>query len=271
MVYGLQDVVRLRQMVDESPSGEEHKRVERHKLDALLGWCETIGCRRQPLLEYFGETLEAPCGNCDNCLQPPTTWDATEDAQKLLSCIYRTGQRFGAAHVIDVLRGADNEKVRQYGHQQVSTWGIGSAQSPQHWRSVLRQLMVRGHVQADVERFGALRLGPDARALLRGEERFLLREDIAIDRVPQKRTSSAATIPLNDDDEALFTRLRACRKRLADAEGVPPYVIFHDRTLREMALLRPQSARELLGVNGVGEAKLERYGEAFLDELRRDP
>jgi len=268
MVYGLQDVVRLRQMVDESPSSEEHKRVERHKLDALLGWCEATTCRRQPLLEYFGEYHTEPCGNCDNCLEPPATWDATEDAQKLLSCVYRTGQRFGAAHVIDVLRGVDNDKVRQHQHAQLSTFGIGSAHSVLHWRSVLRQLMVRGVLVADVERFGALRLEADARALLRGETSLFLREDIAVARTPKRKAASASVeVPLDDEDQALWERLRAVRKRLADADGVPPYVIFHDRTLKEMASRRPTSLSAMLTITGVGQAKLERYGADFLEVL----
>jgi len=267
MVYGLQDVVRLRQMVDESPSSEEHKRVERHKLDALLGWCETTTCRRQPLLEYFGESESAPCGNCDNCLEPPATWDATEDAQKLLSCVYRTGQRFGAAHVIDVLRGVDNDKVRQYQHAELSTFGIGAAHNVQHWRSVLRQLMVRGVLSADVERFGALRLEADARALLRGETRLFLREDIAVARTPKRRAGASAAVPLGELEQALWESLRAVRKRLADDEGVPPYVVFHDRTLREMATRRPTTLSALLTITGVGQAKLERYGSDFLAVL----
>jgi ATP-dependent DNA helicase RecQ len=268
MVYGLQDVVRLRQMVDESPSSEEHKRVERHKLDALLGWCEATTCRRQPLLEYFGEYHTEPCGNCDNCLEPPATWDATEDAQKLLSCVYRTGQRFGAAHVIDVLRGVDNDKVRQHQHAELSTFGIGSAHSVLHWRSVLRQLMVRGVLVADVERFGALRLEADARALLRGETSLFLREDIAVARTPKRKAASASVeVPLDDEDQALWERLRTVRKRLADADGVPPYVIFHDRTLKEMASRRPTSLSAMLTITGVGQAKLERYGADFLEVL----
>ena len=268
MVYGLQDVVRLRQMVDESPSSQDHKRVERHKLDALLGWCEATTCRRQPLLEYFGEYHSEPCGNCDNCLEPPATWNATLDAQKLLSCVYRTGQRFGAAHVIDVLRGIDNDKVRQYQHAELSTFGIGSAHSVLHWRSVLRQLMVRGVLVADVERFGALRLEADARALLRGETSLFLREDIAVARTPKRKANSAgADVPLSTDDEALWDKLRACRKRLADDDGVPPYVVFHDRTLREMATRRPTTLSALMTVTGVGQAKLERYGSEFLAVL----
>ncbi len=270
MVYGLQDVVRLRQMVDESPSNEEHKRVERHKLDALLGWCEATTCRRQPLLEYFGENHTEPCGNCDNCLEPPATWDASEDAQKLLSCVYRTGQRFGAGHVIDVLRGVDNEKMRQYQHATLSTFGIGSAHNVQHWRSVLRQLMVRGVLSADVERYGALKLEADARALLRGETRLFLREDIALTR-PPKRKAATTQAPLADVDEEIWERLRTCRKRLADEDGVPPYVVFHDRTLREMASRRPGTLSAMLTITGVGQAKLERYGAEFLAVLNEDP
>ncbi len=265
MIYGLQDVVRLRQMVDESAADEEHKRIERHKLDALLAWCETSECRRRPLLAYFGETPALVCGNCDNCLEPPKTWDASEAAQKLLSCIYRTGQRFGAAHVIDVLRGIGSDKTRQHGHETLSTFGIGAQDSADHWRSVLRQLMVRGAVFADVERFGALRLAQDARPILRGEEAVMLREDIVEARPPRKRRNDVVA----DADVALWERLRACRKRLADAQGVPPYVIFHDRTLLEMAVLRPVSALDMLQVSGVGQTKFERYGEAFLAVFAR--
>ncbi len=265
MVYGLEDVVRLRQMLEQSPAAEEHKRVERHKLDALLGWCEATTCRRLPLLEYFGERHETPCGNCDNCLQPPVTRDAAEDAQKLLSCIYRTGQRFGAAHVIDVLRGADTEKVRQHRHGEVSTYGIGADESTNHWRSVLRQLMVQGAVYADVEGYGALKLGAPARALLRGEAPFALREDLAEPRAASRRRAAPENVA--PQDEALWDALRACRKQLAEDGGVPPYVIFHDATLRDMLARRPASLEQLLEVNGVGRAKLERYGEAFLEVL----
>jgi ATP-dependent DNA helicase RecQ len=268
MIYGLEDVVRLRQMVEESDSDDAHKRIERGKLDALLGWCETTACRRLPLLEYFGEHRDVPCGHCDNCLQPPSTWDATEDAQKLLSCIYRTGQRFGGAHVIDVLRGNTTDKTQQYGHAELSTFGIGAARSINHWRSVLRQLMVRGAVYADAASYGALKLGADARAYLRGEAAFNLREDLAEARPPRERKKLDVTLPAPSGD--LWERLRSCRKRLADAQGVPPFVIFHDRTLREMLTLRPTSPAELLAVPGVGQTKLERYGEAFLEVLNQE-
>ena len=267
MVYGLQDVVRLRQMVDQSEADEEHKRIERHKLDALLAWCEVTECRRQPLLAYFGEQLSEPCGNCDNCLAPPKTFDATEDAQKLLSCIYRTEQRFGAAHVIDVLRGADTEKVRQHRHAELSTYGIGAAQSVHHWRSIVRQLLVRGTVWTDVENYGAVRLGGDARAMLRGETTLELREDLLQPRSAKSKATRKA-VDMGDVDEQLWSRLRARRKQLAEEQGVPPYVIFHDRTLHDMIQRMPTSLDEMLEVSGIGQSKLERYGQAFLDELK---
>ena len=264
MVYGLQDIVRLRQMLEESPAEEAHKRIERHKLDALLGWCEATACRRRPLLKYFGESPAAACGNCDNCLEPPATWDATEDAQKLLSCIYRTGQRFGGAHVIDVLRGADTEKMRVHRHAGLSTYGVGSAHGVNHWRSVLRQLMVRGAVHADVEGFGALKLGDGSREILRGEVELRLREDVAEARAARGRKPAPE---IAAPDVELWERLRACRKRLADEHGVPPYVIFHDRTLREMLAHKPATLAQMLELAGVGQTKLERYGRVFLDEI----
>ncbi len=268
MIYGLQDVVRLRQMVDESTADEEHKWIERHKLDALLAWCETSDCRRRPLLEYFGESPLSACGNCDNCLEPPLTWDASEDAQKLLSCVYRTGQRFGAVHVIEVLRGVSSDKTRQHGHEGLSTFGIGAHGSTNHWRSVLRQLLVQGALFVDMERYGALRLADSARTILRGEVLVRMREEIAEARPARKpKAGRAGAPPPVRGESALWERLRACRKRLADAQSVPPYVIFHDRTLAEMADLRPATLADLLQVSGVGQAKLERYGQAFLDVL----
>ena len=270
MVYGLQDVVRLRQLVDQSEAGEEHKRIERMKLDALLGWCEVTSCRRRSLLEYFGDKLEKDCGNCDICLTPPQTWDGTVEAQKLLSCVYRTGQRFGAAHVIDVLRGRDTEKVRRNRHEHLSTFGIGEDRTLAQWRSILRQVMVQGHLRSDAERYGTLRLTPRSRPLLRGEERIRLREDPAAKRVPRR---AAKTVPEHSyqvpaEDEALWDALRELRMTLCREANVPPYVIFHDATLREMVRLRPSSPSELLAVQGVGKTKLERYGEAFLEVLR---
>ena len=273
MVYGLQDVVRLRLLVDQSEADEEHKRVERMKLDALLGWCEVTACRRRALLEYFGDNLADDCGNCDICLTPPKTWDGTVEAQKLLSCVYRTGQRFGAAHVIDVLRGRDTEKVRRNRHERLSTFGIGEDRSLAQWRSILRQVMVQGHLRSDAERYGALRLTPKSRPLLRGEERIRLREDPAAKRVAKAKsrakTAAASSYQVPAADEPLWEALRELRMTLCREANVPPYVIFHDATLREMVRLRPSSPSELLAVQGVGETKLDRYGEAFLEVLGR--
>lgn len=268
MLYGLQDVIRLRQMLTQSPADEDHKRVERQKLEALLGWCEATACRRQPLLEYFGERLLAPCGNCDNCIQPPATWDASEEAQKLLSCIYRTGQRFGAAHVIDVLRGADTEKVRTHVHASLSTFAIGAERDANHWRSVLRQLIVRGAVYTDVEQFGALKLGEKARPILRGEIDLRLREELAESRSPRRGKPHT---DIAEADVAIWERLRTCRKRLADEHGVPPYAIFHDRTLQELITQRPATLEQMLEITGIGRVKLERYGSIFLNELNALP
>ena len=267
MVYGLQDVVRLRLLVDQSEAGEEHKRIERMKLDALLGWCEVTACRRRAMLEYFGDNLPDDCGNCDICLTPPKTWDGTVEAQKLLSCVYRTGQRFGAAHVIDVLRGKDTEKALRNRHDHLSTFGIGEDRSVVQWRSILRQLMVQGYLRADAERYGALRLTPRSRPLLKGEEQVWLREDPAAKRVARK-TARVASYEVPPEGEPLWEALRELRTRLAREAGVPPYVIFHDATLREMVRLRPSSSAELLALQGIGETKLERYGEAFLNVLR---
>ena len=263
LIYGLQDVVRLRQMVDESDADEAHKRHDRQKLDALLGWCEVTDCRRRSLLAYFGDTLEEDCGNCDVCLSPPEVFDGTEAAQKILSTVYRTGQRFGAMHVIDVLLGKDTDKVRQHGHNALSVYGIGSEYDQTQWRSVLRQLIVTGWLSVDTAGYGALRLTEQSRPLLRGDVSLPLRRDLLVTRkASPKRTREAAS--LSDADQPLFEALRELRKRLADENNVPPYVIFHDRTLAQIAADRPRSAADLLAISGVGQAKLERYGDAFL-------
>ncbi len=275
MIYGLQDVVRLRQMADESTAGEEYKRHERQKLDTLLGWCEITQCRRAPLLAYFGEESPAECANCDNCQQPPATRDGTEDAQKLLSAVYRTGQRFGAAHVVDVLLGKDTDKIKQHGHAQLSVFGIGADKPALAWRSAIRQLVVQGCLRVDTERFGALALTETSRGVLRGERTLQLREDPVAPRSNKgskkgsKRTrSAAAAADIAGVDLPLWEALRECRQRLAVEHGVPPYVIFHDSTLRQMLSDRPTNYAEFLELSGVGQAKLERYGEAFMDVLR---
>jgi len=268
LLYGLQDVVRRSQLVNAGQASDEQKRIEQSKLDALLGWCEITRCRRQALLEYFGDrSLAEPCGNCDVCLTPPSTWDATEAAQKALSAVYRTGQRFGAGHLIDVLRGADTEKVRKFGHDRLSVYGIGADLADARWRTLLRQLVVRGFLLSDPERFGALRLTAASRPVLRGEARLELRQDdVESGRRRERRRGAADT--LEGADRALWEALRARRKALAEEEGVPPYVVFHDATLMEMVRLRPHSAAELLELNGVGRAKLERFGEPFLEIIR---
>jgi len=267
MIYGLNDVVQLSQMVDRSPANEDHKRNERQKLDALLGWCEVTQCRRQPLLAYFGEHGHEPCGNCDTCLTPPKTWDATEAARMLLSCVYRTGQRFGAGQVIDVLRGKETDKVKQHQHQQLSCFGVGQDLTPERCSSIIRQLLVRGFIIADAERYGALRLTDSARPLLRGEVQLSLREDSRESLLKHKKIRKHAHV--SDEDSSLWDQLRACRKTLADDNGIPPYQVFHDATLMEMMEVHPTSDDQLLQISGVGEKKLEKFGEAFLEVINQ--
>ena len=262
MIYGLDDVVQLNQFIDNSQASDDFKRNERNKLDALLGWCEVTQCRRQPLLDYFGEQVSTSCGNCDNCKQPPKTWDATEAGRKLLSCVYRLNQRFGVAHTIDVLRGKKTEKVEQFGHQLLSTFAIGADLSQNQWRSIARQLMVRGYLRTDAERFNALTLTDSARELLKGDVSLQLRQDeiqTKLKKPAQERRSG-----VSDEDNALWLALRECRKRLADEHDIPPYMVFHDATLMEMMELHPQNSSELLNINGVGESKLEKFGGDFL-------
>ncbi len=263
MVYGLQDVVRLRQMVDESEAGDEHKRSERTKLDALLGWCETTVCRRRGLLEYFGDKLPDDCGNCDVCLTPPEVYDGTVPAQKLMSAMYRTGQRFGAAHVIDVLLGKTTDKAVQHGHDTLPVFGIGADTQAGHWRSVVRQLIARGLITADAARYGALTLTESSRPLLRGETALSLRRDVTVKTTRSRRGTVTHTLDTTQNE--LFELLRAERARLASENGVPAYVIFHDATLMQMAQSAPNTPEQMLAINGVGSAKLERYGEAFLE------
>jgi ATP-dependent DNA helicase RecQ len=269
LLYGFEDVVKLRQMALQSEGNEAFKRHEQQRLTAMLGLCEITSCRRQVLLRYFGDTLETPCGNCDNCLEPPEEWDGSEAARMALSCVYRTGQRFGANHVIDVLRGASNDRIFSFDHHQLSTFGIGKEIPAEQWRSVFRQLVARGLLDVDPEGYGGLRLGSAARPVLRGEDSVWLRRDrkAAPVRAIGKRERGSE---VDEADRPLWDALRACRKRLADAQNVPPYVIFHDATLRAMLAEHPQTARELRAVSGVGDSKLERYGEAFLAVLRDD-
>ncbi len=266
MFYGMEDVVKLTQMLAKSEGNEQHKMHERQRLNAVLGLCEMTACRRQALLRYFGEVLETGCGNCDNCINPPATWDATEAVRKALSCVYRTGQRFGAAHVIDVLRGSENEKIRQFGHNSLSTYGLGKDLSVDVWRSVFRQLMVLGHLDIDVGGFGSLLLTEKCRSILRGEESIQLSEYIKTK--PERKSSKKFVADVAMEDQALWNAMRRCRKELADEDNVPPYVVFSDATLKEMIVKRPMNDSEFLCVSGVGDKKLEKYGEIFLELIR---
>ena len=272
LAYGLGDAVLLRRMIEDGDAGDERKWLERGKLDALIGFCESTACRRQTLLGYFGEAHAGACGHCDNCQQPPVTWDATDAARKALSCVYRTGQRFGAAHMIDVLRGADTAKVRQFGHASVSTYGIGGELDVRQWRGVFRQLVGAGLLEADIEGHGALRLTPDATPLLRGECTLQLRaEPPARERRRTRGTTPARpatpVIDLPPPAAERFTALRQWRAGIARTQNVPAYVIFHDATLRAIALDQPRDLDALAAIGGVGAGKLERYGSDVIATL----
>ena len=264
MIYGLQDVIKLRQMMEGSTAGEAHRRAEQHRLNAMLGLCEVTSCRRQALLAYFGENLEQPCGNCDTCLTPVETWDGTEAARLALSAVYRTGQRFGVNHLIDVLTGSENQRIFQFDHHLLQVYGKGNSLEKNQWRSVFRQLVARGFLRVDIDRFGGLCLEEKCRPVLRGEMQLDLRRDEK-KKVAKQRTK----IPLAEDiDVALWEALRDCRRELAEDRGVPPYVIFHDSTLQEMCVNLPQNLDQFSQLGGVGQRKLERYGPAFLKILQ---
>jgi ATP-dependent DNA helicase RecQ len=272
LCYGLGDVVTLSQFIAQSESGEERKRVERGKLEALLGYAETTACRRQRLLAYFGEALPRPCGNCDNCIDPPETWDASVVAQKALSCVYRTGQRYGVTHLTAVLRGETDERIQSLRHDALSTFGVGADLDKQQWRGVFRQLVANGLLATDEEGYGTLRLTAASRAVLRGEQAVLLRRqaDSAGRRAKRQKARgerTRASLDIAPHESPLWDALRELRARLAKEQGVPAYVIFHDATLLAMLRGRPQSLRELGAISGVGERKLERYGEDFLGVL----
>ncbi len=273
LAYGLADVVNQRRMIDDSDAGEEFKRRQRGKLDALLALCEAHDCRRVRLLGYFGERSE-PCGNCDNCLTPPATWDATDAARKALSCIYRFHQHgglsFGAGHLIDVLRGKVTDKVRQHGHEALSTFGIGADVPEDRWRGVLRQLIALGHLATEGE-YNTLVLTESAREVLKGEVTLQLRVPAAKTRAarPSRRgRERGPPVPLNADGLARFDALKAWRAEVAREHNVPAYVVFHDATLAEMAGSAPETLDALAGISGVGAKKLEAYGREILRVLR---
>ncbi|SEJ42665.1 ATP-dependent DNA helicase RecQ [Frateuria terrea] len=268
MLYGLSDVVTMSQMIAQSDSADERKRIERQKLEGLLAFAEATRCRRELLLGAFGEDYRGPCGHCDNCIEPPKTWDATVPAQKALSAVYRSGQRFGAGHVIDILRGIEGERMRQLGHERLTTFGIGADMDEKGWRSVFRQLLAAGLLEADAEGYGTLRLTTASRAVLTGGQQVLLREDARPVRSARRRHDSqlvtGASLGIEAYEQPLWDALRALRTRLAKQQGVPPYVVFHDATLLAMLRAMPANEDELADVSGVGEAKLKRYGRDFL-------
>jgi len=276
LAYGLSDVVSLSQMIENSDSSQDRKRLQKQKLDALLGFCETIQCRRQTLLHYFGESYKNTCGNCDNCIDPPKTWNGTVSAQKALSCVFRTGQRFGAVHLIDVLLGKKTERVLQFNHDQLTVFGVGEDQSEGQWRGIFRQLVAMGLLAVDMEGFGGLSLTETSRPVLKGERSIILRQEKDPPKKSrQTRTNSHAagggklaakksSIEISVLEEPLWQALRSARMVIAKDQGVPPYVIFHDATLLEILRTKPTTIDEMANVSGVGAAKLQRYGTAFI-------
>ncbi len=267
LLFGTQDVATARYQVGQVAS-DRQRRVESHKLNAMVGFAESLSCRRQVLLGYLGETRDGDCGNCDICLDPPERFDATEAARKVLSCVYRVGQRFGIKHIVDVLRGSVNERIQRYGHDRLSTYGIGQEHSTVAWQSIVRQLIHRGYLVQDIAEYSVLKLSPAARELLLGDARL----ELAMPRVKTRKAgkTARAAVELGDDDQRLFESLRELRKALAEERGVPPYVIFGDAALVEMARRRPATAEEFLDINGVGAVKLERHGEDFLATIAAD-
>lgn len=270
MVYGLQDVIMLRQMLSNSEAVEQVKRLEQRKLEAMLGFCEITSCRRESLLAYFGEQQRQACGNCDNCQEPTQSWEGTTEAQKALSCIYRTGQRFGVNYLIDVLRGKQTTRIEQFRHDQVSTFGIGKELSETQWRSVFRQLMAKGMISVDMDGYGSLRLTQESRSVLKGEQRIYFRQDVArSNNLVKKKKLKQSSYDFSGDPERqkVWEALRSRRTELAKAQGVPAYIIFHDATLMEMVACHPGTLSELGQVSGVGASKLEKYGAEFLEVL----
>ena len=267
MLYGLPDIRIRRQFIEDEDAGPDRRRREHKRLDALLGYCEAPSCRRVALLEYFGEHI-APCGNCDVCLDPTERVDVTQDAQKILSAAYRTGERFGAAHLIDIVRGARTEKAARFGHDRLPTFGVGADRSANAWRSVVRQMVAAGHLRIDIAGYGGLGITDQGRDLLRGNGVFLYREDAVIARGPAREPRSGRAVPpqhpLDGDEAALLAALKALRLELARERGVPAYIVFPDRTLIDMARRRPRSEAEFAEVNGVGAVKLEAFAQPFL-------
>ncbi len=266
MAYGLQDVITLRQMLAGSNADETHKRLEFHKLDAMLALCEMVSCRRQALLAYFGDELKQGCGNCDTCLEPVETWDGTVVAQQALSCIYRTEQRFGVTYLIDVLLGKSNERIKNFAHDKQSTFGIGKELDEKQWRSVFRQLVAKGFVEVDFEGYGAFKLTEKCRPVLRGEQTLMLRKDIVPEKGKRNKAEKRAAV--QGKNNLLWDALRTKRREIADDQDVPPFVVFHDATLMAMMDEMPGNLQQMSYISGVGEKKLELYGNKFLEVLQ---
>ncbi|TQN56770.1 DNA helicase RecQ [Agrobacterium tumefaciens] len=266
MLYGYEDIALRNRFIEESDAADQRKYMERQKLDALLGLAETAGCRRQVLLSYFGDRCE-PCGNCDTCAQPPALFDGAIAAQKLLSCIYRTGERFGQAYVIRVLLGMVDERISSFGHDQITTYGIGKEHDNRTWRAILRQLVALRLIEVDLSGHGGLSISEEGRRFLREKPSLMLRIPSAPRSMRQQTPRTPAATALPEADRSLFEALRAKRMEIARAQNVPPYVIFHDKTLIELAAVKPASVKEMAQIPGVGETKLERYGPAFLEAI----
>ena len=268
LLFGLQDVAMARSQI-ESKTNETQRRIDAHKLNSMVGFAESLTCRRRVLLGYLGETLVDDCGNCDVCLEPPEKFDATTAARKVISSVYRVGQRFGIKHVVDVLRGADTERIRTFNHDRLTTYGIGEEHTHAEWTSIARQLIHRGYLVQDIANYSVLKLTPQALPILRGEAQLELAVPRTRDKTVKKKAPKS-TINLNTDELRLFETLREIRKHLAEESKVPPYVIFGDASLVEMCRDRPATNEEFLEITGVGQVKLERHGETFLEAIARD-
>ena len=266
MLYGSEDIALRSRFIEESDAPDQRKRMERQKLDALLGLAETAGCRRQALLSYFGDHRE-PCGNCDTCAEPPKLFDGTVAAQKVLSCIYRTGERFGQAYIVDVLLGVENQRIADLGHDRISTFGIGKEHDARTWRAILRQLIAQRLISVDLAGHGGLSISEAGREFLRDKTTLMLRVPTAPRAERVKTSRRQTTQALREADRALFQALREKRLEIARVQNVPPYVIFHDKTLVELATARPRSRAEMTAVPGIGDTKMDRYGPAFLSVI----
>ncbi len=268
LLFGLQDVAIARSQL-ENKSNETQRRIDAHKLNSMVSFAQSLTCRRRVLLGYLGETQEKDCGNCDICLDPPETFDATSAARKVISCVYRVRQRFGIKHVVDVLKGADTERIRTFNHDRLTTYGIGEEHTHAEWTSIARQLIHRGYLLQDIANYSVLKLEPQALPLLRGEAQL----ELAVPRTrekPVKKKALKSSIELDDNELSLFETLKQIRKQLAEQSSVPPYIIFSDTTLVEICRERPANNEEFLDITGVGQVKLERYGEIFLETVARD-